>query len=157
MDRTASTVTLKTDVFGSTIEGMFSDFDAQITLDPDDLDGARIDAVVRTGSGVLNAPERQGDMDGHAGLDPQNHPEARFQSSSITRSGDVYTAQGLLTIKGVSQPATLVFTLHVKGQRAVARGGFTLARADFGVGKSGWGGAAAQVEIQLHIEADAGQ
>ena len=48
LDRSASSVAFETDVFGARVTGQFSEFDAQITLDPDDLASARIDAVVRT-------------------------------------------------------------------------------------------------------------
>ena len=94
-------------------------------------------------------------MTGNAGLAPSDHPEARFLSETITRDGDAYAADGTLTIKGVSQPATLRFTLDINDGRAVADGGLTVERSAFGVGVAGWNGAASEIRIVLHVEADA--
>lgn len=154
VDYDASSVSLQTDVFGSTIRGDFPQFTADIRLDPEDLSSARIEAVVQAGSGQLDAPERQSNMDGEAGLNPEAHPEMRFVSDSITREDDVYTALGTLTIRGVSQEQALTFTLDISDGRGVADGGFTLARSDFGVGAGDWGAAAAQIDVRVHIEAE---
>jgi len=155
VDYPASSVSLQTDVFGTRLTGQFEQFEARITLDPSDLSSARIEAVVNTASGALSDASRQSDMIGSAGLAVSDHPDARFVSETITRSGDEYQADGILTVKGTSQPAILRFTLTITDGRAVADGGFILSRSDFGVGESGWGAAAAQVTVQVHIEADA--
>jgi len=157
IDPAASTVAMQTDVFGTTIRGQFSEFDAQITLDPEDLSTARIAAVVYTGSGMLDPADRQSDLEGQTGLDPEAHPEARFVSDAISRTEDGYAAEGVLTIKDTSQPAVLTFSLTIEDGRAVAHGGMTIARSDFNVGASGWGPAAAEIAITLHIEADAAE
>lgn len=157
VDRAASSVGLQTDVFGSTLTGTFSEFEARITLDPDNLAEARIEAVINTASGQLSDASRQSDMTGEAGLAVGDHPEARFVSESVNRSGDMYEAAGTLTVKGNSQPVILRFSLTLADGRAIADGGFTVARADFGVGEAGWGAAAANVTVQVHIEADAVQ
>ena len=154
VDYDASSVGLQTEVFGTTIQGDFPQFSADIRLDPEDLSNARIEAVVQAGSGQLDPTERQSDMEGEAGLNPSEHPEMRFVSETITREGDVYTALGTLTIKGVSQEQALTFTLDITDGRGVADGGFTLARRDFGVGAGDWGAAAAQVDVRVHIEAE---
>lgn len=153
VDYDSSSVGLQTDVFGTTIRGDFPHFTADIRLDPQDLSDARIEAVVQADSGQLDAPDRQSDMDGQAGLNPSAHREMRFVSDTITREGDTYTALGTLSIKGVTQEQALTFTLNITDGRGVADGGFTLARSDFGVGARDWGAAAAQIEVRVHIEA----
>lgn len=154
LDRSASTVTFETTVFGNTTGGAFEDFAADITLDPDDLASARIDATVRTGTGVMDTNDYQSSLRSAQGLAPSEHPDAHFVSEDIRAAGDGYEAHGILTIKGVAQEIVLPFTLEIDGTRAEADGRVTVDRNTFGVGGSGWGDVSAQVTILLHIEAD---
>jgi cytochrome b561 len=154
LDREASTVEFETTVFGGATRGVFEDFDASITLDPQDLSNARIDAVVRTASGSMGNSDYQSALIGGQGLDPDDHPEARFVSEDIRTVDGGYEAHGTLTIKDVSIDLVLPFTLVIDGDRAVADGAFTVDRETFGVGGSGWGDVGSEVEVIVHIEAD---
>ena len=154
LDKNASSITMITQVSSETVEGSFTDFDADIVLNPEDLTSARIDAVVQTNSGAIEKSDYQSAMVGRAGLHPEDHPEARFVSETIVKTDTGYEAQGTLTIKGHSEPATLPFTLEIEGDRAVAHGQLELQRSTFDVGASGWGSAAANIRLELHIEAD---
>ncbi|MFW6413571.1 MAG: YceI family protein [Oceanicaulis sp.] len=154
VDAAASTVEFEATAFGSAFTGAFQDFSAEITLDPDNLEAARIDAVVRTGSAELSNAQYSSNMKSASGLAVESHPEARFVSDDVRTTGDGYEAVGTLTIKGQSQPLTLPFTLKIDGDRAVADGSFTIDRSNFGVGGSSWSDVGPSVTINLHIEAD---
>jgi cytochrome b561 len=154
LDQQASTVEFETTVFGGTTSGEFDDFDADIRLDPANLENARIEAVVRTASGAMGNNDYQSALIGGQGLAPGDHPEARFVSEDIRAVETGYEAHGTLTIKGVETEIVLPFTLEVNGDRAVADGRFVVDRNTFGVGGSGWGDVGAEVEVILHIEAD---
>ncbi|XBQ15306.1 MAG: YceI family protein [Oceanicaulis sp.] len=154
VDTEASTVGFEVTAFGSGFTGAFQDFSAEITLDPENLDAARIDATVRTGSAELSNAQYASNMQSGAGLDVESHPEARFVSEDIRATDSGYEAVGTLTIKGQSQPLTLPFTLEIDGDRAVADGSFTIERAKFGVGGSSWSDVGPRVTVNLHIEAD---
>ena len=156
IDHGASSVEFETTVFGGTTTGRFDDFDAQIILDPDDLEAARIEAVVGTASGEMGNSDYQSALIGGQGLDPEDHPEARFVSEDVRAVEAGYEAHGTLTVKGVETELVLPFTLEIDGDRAVADGRFTVNRNTFGVGGSGWGDVGAEVEVILHIEADRG-
>ncbi len=156
IDQDASSVEFETIVFGGTTSGAFEAFDAQITLDPDDLDAARIEAVVRTGSGSMGNNDYQSALIGGQGLDPEDHPEARFVSEDVRAVEAGYEAHGTLTVKGVETDIVLPFTLDIIGDRAIADARFTVDRNTFGVGGSGWGDVRAEVTVILHIEADRG-
>lgn len=154
IDTDASTVEFETTVFGAATIGTFDDFDADITLDPANLAAARIEAVVRTASGAMGNSDYQSALIGGQGLDPDDHPEARFISEDIRAVETGYEAHGALTVKGVETDLVLPFTLDINGDRAVAEGEFTVNRNTFGVGGSGWGDVGAEVRVILHIEAD---
>ncbi len=154
IDSEASTVEFETTVFGGSTRGAFSDFSADITLDPADLSTARIEAIVRTASGAMGNRDYQSALIGGQGLDPSGHPEARFVSEDIRTVEAGYEAHGVLSIKGVEIELVLPFTLEINGDRAVAEGAFIVDRNTFSVGGSGWGDVGSEVEVLLHIEAD---
>lgn len=155
LDANTSSVRFEVTAFGNVVSGAFEDFEAEITLDPDDLSGASIEARVRTASldGLSSSDIRQ-NLRGESGLDVDDHPQASFVSSEITRTEAGYEAAGELTIKGHTSEITLPFTLEISDGRAVADGRFTIDRTTFDVG-SGWGEVDEQVTVIVHIEADA--
>ncbi len=158
LDREASAVSFQITIFNAPAEARFTDFDAQITLDPDDLSSARIDASVRAGSGAMDTRDYQQALLSSDGLAPRAHPDLRFVSDDIRATGDGYEAHGVLSVRDVEQPVVLAFTLDIDGARAVARGGFEVSRSDFGISASSWGAnnVGETVSVTLHIEADAG-
>ena len=157
LDQDASTIGFETTAFGGTVEGAFADFSAEITLDPENLDAARIRAVVQTGSASIGNSDYLETLRGRAGLNVAGFPEAVFESSSISREGETYRADGSLTIKGSENPAVLTFTLDITNGRAVAEGEMTVMSRSFDVGARDWDGAGETVTLSLHIEADAAQ
>lgn len=157
LDQDASTIGFETTAFGGAVQGGFSEFSAEITLDPDNLDAAHIHAVVQTGSASIGNADYLETLRGRAGLNVSGFPEAVFDSTAITREGETYRADGTLTIKGEENPAVLTFTLDIDGDRAVANGEMTVMSRNFGVGASDWDGVGETVTLNLHIEADAAQ
>ncbi|KAA5801599.1 YceI family protein [Alkalicaulis satelles] len=158
LDHDASAVSFEIAIFGAPAEARFDDFDAQITLDPEDLASARIEAVVRTASGAMDISDYQQALLSGDGLAPRAHPEARFSSEDVRATDEGYEAHGVLTVRGSDSPAVLSFTLEIDGGRAVARGGFDLSRTDFGISAASWGAnnVGEAVRVRVHIEADAG-
>jgi cytochrome b561 len=157
VDRDASSVGFETTVSGGAVSGEFSDWSAEIVLDPDNPETARIDARVLTATGSTGNGQMDQPMLSSSGLNPADHEAATFVSDDIRATAEGYAAHGVLTIAGTPREIVLPFTLDVANGRAVAGSRYTIARADYGVGSSSWGSAAAQVTIVLHIEADAAQ
>ena len=155
VDHEASTVGFETQAMGGTINGTFSNWSADITLDPHDLDAATIAAEVVTASADTGNGEVDRSLLSSAGLAPDTHETATFVSDDIRATNDGYAAHGSLTIKGQARDVVLPFTLAISDGRAVADGTLDIARTDFGVGGSSWGDAGAAVTLVLHIEADA--
>jgi len=154
MDRDASAVGFEATAFSAPLTGEFEAFSAQIRLDPADLSGARIEAVVDTSIFALSDSQYRSNLSGGSGLAVEAHPEARFVSEDIRAVDGGYEAVGALTIKGETNPLTLAFTLEIDGDRAVADGVFSLDRSAFGVGGGDWGDVGPSVTVTVHIEAD---
>ena len=157
VDTDASSVGFETTVSGASVTGDFPDWSADITLDPENLENARIEARVLTASGSTGNVQMDQSMLSNSGLNPVEHEAATFVSDDIRATDEGYEAHGVLTLAGSGQDIILPFTLEITDGRAVADGRYTLARADYGVGSSSWGSAASEVTLILHIEADAAE
>ncbi|WP_300541509.1 YceI family protein [Maricaulis sp.] len=157
VDHGASSVGFETTVSGGSVNGTFSDWSAEIVLDPDNLEGARIDARVMTATGSTGNTQMDQTMLSNSGLNPVAHEAATFLSEDIRATDNGYQAHGTLTIAGTAQDIVLPFTLDIADGRAIADSRYTLARTDYGVGSPSWGSAAAEVTLILHVEANAAQ
>jgi len=155
VDHDASSVGFETTVSGGAVSGSFESWTAQITLDPADLDTARIIASVTTASGATGNRQMDDSMLSNAGLNPTDFATASFVSDDIRATDTGYEANGVMTIRGTERDLVMPFTLDITDGRAVADASFVIARSEFGVGGSSWGSAAAEVSMVLHIEADA--
>ena len=160
LDAEASAIDIVTEAFGREVTGSFSNFEADIRLDPSDLANARIEGRVEVESGDTGNPQYNSEMIGADGLDAEDHPLALFTSTDVSPAsdcaegdGDCYRADGTLNLRGTEQPAALLFRLTVSGDRAVADGELDIAREDFGIGSGNWGNSAQTVRVRLHIEA----
>ena len=156
VDREASSVIFNARQGDEAFTGRFGDFDAQIRLDPDDLEAAAIVAVVDLGSVDAGSSDRNESLPEAEWFDIARHPRAEFRSDTVRRTGNLYEADGTLTIKGTSQPVTLAFTLDAAGERAVADGEFALDRTAFAVGQGEFGTEEFvdnDVSVLVHIEA----
>ncbi|MFT6541599.1 MAG: cytochrome b561 [Maricaulis maris] len=155
IDPDASSVGFETTVSGGSVSGEFDSWTAEITLDPADLDAARIIASVTTASGSTGNRQMDDSMLSNAGLNPTDYETASFVSDDIRATDTGYEAHGVMTIRGTERELVMPFTLDIADGRAVADASFVIIRSEFGVGGSSWGSAAAEVSMVLHIEADA--
>ncbi len=119
------------------VTGHFKAWDAAISFDPQNLSAAhilaRIDlASAKTGEATYDTPLPQADW-----FDVDHNRMAVFESKDVQENGPhTYNANGTLSLRGVSAPATLVFTLTIDGDTASASGGLMLDRLTFGIGKN---------------------
>jgi polyisoprenoid-binding protein YceI len=156
VDKETSSVIFRGKQEGETFEGRFASFDAAITLDPANLAGASIRAVIDMSSFEAGDGDRNAALPGKDWFHVKKHPEAVFASSAITQTGDgQYEAAGSLTIKGVSKDITLPFSLNIDGDTAAATGNLTLIRTDYNVGegpyeKGTWVDLNVEVEITIN-------
>jgi cytochrome b561/polyisoprenoid-binding protein YceI len=142
---------------GGRFEGKFADYDADISFDPDDLDGSKISVKVKTASAGTGDALRDSNLPGSEWFDVKSHSEAEFRSTDIRAAGGSYEADGVLTIKEFEKPVTLAFDLVINGADAVATGGADLVRTDFGLGTApAWlndEGVALAVRVEFEIHA----
>lgn len=123
------------------ITGTFQQFKADIALDPEQPQTGRIRVSVDMQSLSTEDADAAEYLPQEEWLDSATHPRAVFVSDRITRSEDGrYRAEGTLTMKDISAPVTLSFTLQLTpdGTQAEAEGRATLSRLSYQIGQGEW-------------------
>lgn len=112
IDKEQSKISFSGTHAGNDFQGNFEEWDAQITFDPENLKSSSLTASfnpasAKTGNAMYDGTLPQADW-----FDVKNHPEATFQSTSIsaTEYGH-YKVTGDLTIRGITHPVYFDFTL----------------------------------------------
>lgn len=119
----------------NTLKGQFTTWDATIEFDPAAPESATITATVKPASASTGNPQFDGTLPGKDWFDVSAFPDAVFAADGATLvEGNSYRADGTLTIKGVSHPVALDFTLEIDGDTARATGTATVDRIAYKLG-----------------------
>lgn len=89
----------------STVRGTFEQFEGTIEEENGTVNAVRVEvdvASLNTGSA-----QRDGHLKSADFFDVENHPKAVFTLTRFVRNGDNVTAEGDLTVRGVTRPVTL--------------------------------------------------
>lgn len=124
---------------GKKFDGKFARYNASVALDPDHPETGHIAVTVDLASAVTGDSQRDSALPGKDWFDIAEFPQAKFETTSIRKLGNgSFEAAGTLTIRGVTRPLTLPFTLDVTGTAAHAKGHASLVRSSFGIGQGPW-------------------
>ena len=160
VNQNQSAIRFAGDQSGSPFEGVFRDWSARIVFNPDDLTAARLRAVVNVASAVTGDSFVDEALPTGSWFDASNHPRATFEADAIRSTGvGAYEADGELTMRGVTQPVTLPFTLEIDGTSARAEGAVTLDRRAYGLGTDDTDNDEAvsgEIEVTITIVAERG-
>ena len=117
--------------------GVFGKWDASLTFTSPDVRTGILDIkiqaeTVNTGSGM-----KDGKLKGKDFFDVKENPLITFHSDKIVQTGPTtFDMPGTFTIRGVSKPETLTFTLTGKGTGAgEIKGTMAFDRKDYGMNK----------------------
>lgn len=141
--------------------GAFRRWTAAIRFDPSRLDRSSVVATIDLASAYTGSPDRDQSLPTSDWFDVAHHPGAVFRSTRIRASGPGrYVAEGVLTLRGVSRPLTLPFSLSITGQGAGQTARMTAAvalnRSAFGVGQGQWAsGEVVPTTVQVTINLSA--
>ena len=124
---------------GEAFNGVFRSWSAQIAFDPKDLAGSKAEVVVNIASAATGDADRDQALPTDDWFAAGKFPKATFVTRSFKDlGGGRYQAVGDLTIRGVSHPVTLPFTLVITGDTARMNGQLALNRGAFGIGQGKW-------------------
>jgi cytochrome b561 len=132
-DVTAGQIEISVTQLGSEVKGQFADWTASIAFD-ETAQGPKMgtaDVTIAIGSLTLGSVTAQALGPDYFNADA--FATARFQAD-IEPAPDGYIAKGSLTIRDVSLPVELPFTLQIVENEATMRGELTLNRMDYNIG-----------------------
>ncbi|MCZ2848887.1 YceI family protein [Modestobacter sp. VKM Ac-2978] len=96
----------------TTVRGAFTDFSGTAHLDTATPAASSVQLRIATASIDTGTPDRDAHLRSADFLDIEQHPEMVFVSTSVEQvDRDVYRVTGDLTIKAVTQPVSIDFTL----------------------------------------------
>lgn len=122
------------------VTGEFKDFDGTVTIVSAANEAIDVEAVVDLSSVTIGSEWYENVIKSKAWFDVENHPEAVFQGAlkGWTNSG-VGSVEGMLTIRGVTRPASFEIVLDCEDLRRCPRdnvgfiGEIELSRAAYGM------------------------
>lgn len=124
---------------GAPFSGTFKQWTAAITFDPADLAGASVVVTVDMTSADTGDSERDTNLASGDWFASERFPTARFEAQSFAETAPgQYAATGTLTIRDVTQPLTLPFSLTISAGTAKAEGAVQILRNAYGVGQGQW-------------------
>ena len=139
VDKGASKVAFSSSFDGGPFTGSFRRWDAAIRFDPANLAGSSAVVTFDMTSAVTGDASRDGALPQDDWFAAGKFPRATFTAKSFKALGGArYQAVGDLTIRGVTRPLVLPFTLVITGGVAKMTASVALNRLAFGVGQGEW-------------------
>ena len=139
VNRAASSVRFSSSFSGAPFSGSFSHWTADIRFDPANLAGSSVTATFDVASAATGDADRDQSLPTDKFLAAAHFPRATFTAHAFRSLGPGrYEAVGTLTLRGVTRPLNLPFTLAINGPVARMNGQIGLNRLAFGVGQDEW-------------------
>jgi polyisoprenoid-binding protein YceI len=134
-----SKLTFEASQSSETITGNFTKFKPEIEFSEAEPEKGKIFVTVDITSLKTENSDAKDALPTAEWLDAKKFPHAEFSSTSIKRTGPhQYQAIGKLTIHGITQEATLPFTLTPEGTKIRAEGEVVINRKTFNIGTGQW-------------------
>jgi len=120
------------------VEGEFRDFDATITSDTDDFDGAKVNFAAKIASVSTNNERRDNHLKSDDFFNAEKYPELKFEGQFSKMEGKYYLI-GDFTIRDVTKPVKFdvkyngTISLGDRGKKAGFKISGTIDRFDYGL------------------------
>jgi polyisoprenoid-binding protein YceI len=108
LDTVHSIVGFEVSYMAGTFKGRFHDVTATLAAADE---GATLEGVANVGSVDVQNPDLSAHLASPDFFDAERFPELRFRAEDIALDGDELTANGEITIKGVTRPVTVTGTV----------------------------------------------
>jgi polyisoprenoid-binding protein YceI len=124
----------------TTVRGAFTEFEGTAHLDATDPPRSSVSLTIRAASIDTGTPDRDAHLRSPDFLDVERYPELLFRSAEVQQlDEDTYRVTGDLTIKDVTRPVSVDFTLTGSAQdpwgqvRVGFEGALVIRRSDWGL------------------------
>lgn len=139
------------------VSGKFSQFAVQLNFDPEKLEAAQVTVEIQMNSIDVGGEEANEIVKGKGWFQVATFPTAQFVTQKIKAlAQDRFEAEGLLTLKDISHPVVIPFTLKRNDKIGTFSGSLKIKRLDFDLGNGVWADTevvANEVEISFKINA----
>jgi polyisoprenoid-binding protein YceI len=117
------------------IEGKFDKWDASLTFTSTDLSTGVLDIKIDAASVDTGSAMKNGKLKGKDFFDVQSNPYITFHSNKIVQTGpNTFDVPGTFTIRGVSKPESLTFTVSGVGTgKGEIKGTMAFDRKEYGM------------------------
>lgn len=145
----------------STFIGRFTEFDATLDFDPENISAANLEVIIDMASINVNLPEFEEELRGDNWLDVEAYPQAAYRTTGLIEEIDEnnFVFAGDLTFHGVTNPVNLEVEFHGGGRNFLTRsytlgfsGSATFLRSEFGVDRFTSFGVGDEIELEIHVE-----
>jgi polyisoprenoid-binding protein YceI len=137
-----STLGFASSFSGTAFQGSFKRWTADIAFDPKNLAASKATVSIDMTSAATGDASRDESLPTDDWLASAKFKTATFVTTSIKdMGGGKYQAPANLTIRGVTKPVVLNFTVAITGDQAKMTGSTVINRSQFGVGQGQWAGA----------------
>lgn len=92
----------------SKVRGTFAEFSGKISVGENPAE-SEVDITIETTSINTQSEDRDAHLRSPDFLDVENYPQITFKSTSVSPSGDNWTLNGELTMRGVTRPVSIDF------------------------------------------------
>lgn len=124
----------------SKVRGSFTEIKGSIQYDSEDVTKSSVSVTIPAESVNTANSDRDEHLRNADFFDVENHPELSFVSSSVSKKGDGFLLEGMLTMHGVSKPVEIPFQVNGPIQdpwgntrMGIETEAITLDRRDFGL------------------------
>ena len=119
------------------LEGSFQEWDATLTYPSTDVTTGVLDIKIQADSVNTGSGMKDGKLKSKDFFDVKQNPLITFHSDKIVQTGPTtFDLPGTFTIRGVSKPQTLTFTLTGKGTGSgEIKGTMAFDRKDYGMNR----------------------
>ena len=138
---------------GYNTKGIFKDYKTEIEFDPETPEEASIRVTLDMRSASTGAADTDQTLQSEDLFDSGRHPTAEFIARGAKPDGGgKYVLNGQLTLKGVTRPVTLPFSIDIAEGIAAVKAETKINRLDFGVGPENVAGLAVDKDVKLTID-----
>ncbi len=139
VDKAGSSLRFASSLGGEAFSGIFRRWDADIRFDPADLTHSSVTVTVDVASAATGNADRDQALPTADFFAAARFPRATYQATTFKMvSPGHYQATGVLSMRGVSKPLILPFTLVIAGPAARMSAQAAINRLAFGVGQNEW-------------------
>ncbi len=130
-----SKLTFEAKMYNTPFTGELRSFAGDIVFDPEDLSTAKADITVQLQYVSTGDEGRDESIVGAEWFDIAQYPTARFVSKSFEKAEENnYVAIGELTLRGITMPLVIPFTLNIENNTAQMKAEVVINRTTYGLG-----------------------